>query len=231
MKTLRKLTGMMALALGTASAWAGGGGTGYVELEILMFGVNEAETDAGSVSVSCVFDTNAAPIVLTNALRWQSVKSSMVSSQGSLNAVPFQMGESETGFLYEFGDDEVVTADLTYFTISNRYRLFVVAGGQSLIFDVLNASPGFDAMMSSLPESLSQYQSSPMDPSYQVSLSSPSFTAAFPERESDTGLFAYKVTEVEAPVSDDCIADINGDGQLDFIDVSAFLQSFNSGCP
>lgn len=229
MKTLRALIGMMALAMGTASASAGG--TGFVELEILMFGVNEAETDAGSVSVSCVFDTTAAPIVLTNALRWQSIKSSMVSSQGSLSDVPFQIGESPSGFLYEFGDDEVVTADLTYFTVSNRYRLFVVAGGQSLIFDVLNTSPGFDAMMSSLPENLSQYQSSPMDPSYQVSLSSPSFTAAYPEGESDTGLFAFKVSEVEAPVSDDCVADINGDGQLDFLDVSAFLQSYNSGCP
>ncbi len=229
MKTLRALFGMMALAMGTASA--GAGATGFVELEILMFGVNEAESDAGSVTVSCVFDTNAAPIVLTNALRWQSIKSSMVSSQGSLSDVPFQIGESQDGFLYEFGDDEVVTADLTYFTVSNRYRLFVVAGGQSMIFDVLNASPGFDPMMDSLPEDLSQYQSSPMDPSYQVSLSSPSFTAAYPEGESDTGLFAFKVNGVESPISDDCVADINGDGQLDFLDVSAFLQSFNSGCP
>ena len=28
-----------------------------------------------------------------------------------------------------------------------------------------------------------------------------------------------------------CIADLNGDGELDFLDISAFLQAYTDGCP
>ena len=229
MKLLQTLVGIMAFIF--ASPHAFGLGTGFIELEILVFGTNQAQTDAGSVTVRCVFDTSVAPIVLTNALRWQSASTTVLSSQGSLSVVPFQAGESETGLLYEFGNGEVVTADLTYFTVSNRYRLFVVAGGQSMVFDVLNALPVFNPAMTSLPDNPTQYQSAPGDPGYEVSISSPAFTAAWPERPTDTGIFAYKVTIVPAPDAEPCVADVTGDGLIDFLDISAFLQSFNEGCP
>ena len=44
--------------------------------------------------------------------------------------------------------------------------------------------------------------------------------------------FSLTVREVPDPNEEPaCIADINGDGQLDFFDVSAYLQLFGLGCP
>lgn len=41
----------------------------------------------------------------------------------------------------------------------------------------------------------------------------------------------YTVRIVDDPRIEDCTADLNGDGRLDFFDVSVFLQLFQAGCP
>lgn len=44
--------------------------------------------------------------------------------------------------------------------------------------------------------------------------------------------FSISVREVPDPNPEpECIADLNNDGQLDFFDVSAYLQIFSDGCP
>lgn len=41
----------------------------------------------------------------------------------------------------------------------------------------------------------------------------------------------YTVRIVEDPRIEECPADLNGDGRLDFFDVSTFLQLYQAGCP
>lgn len=51
---------------------------------------------------------------------------------------------------------------------------------------------------------------------------------------SGPGIFNLSVREVPDPnpsTEPECLADLNNDGELDFLDISTFLQSYTDGCP
>lgn len=55
-----------------------------------------------------------------------------------------------------------------------------------------------------------------------------------PEQGFGQGRFFFTVREVPNPEPDpapECLADLTGDGQLDFFDLSAYLQLLQAGCP
>lgn len=111
---------------------------------------------------------------------------------------------------------------------SNMYwrgRLDTTPAGFDLaIFNVstlgVTAMPAFE---SPLPNTISGYESGG---AFRGSFTL--YDENFDGYRFNTSSVSVVITELVPPV---CTADINGDGVLDFFDISAFLQAYSAGCP
>ena len=81
----------------------------------------------------------------------------------------------------------------------------------------VTAMPAFE---SPLPSTISGYESGG------------AFRDSFTLFDDDFNSYDFNASSMSVVITEfDCIADINGDGVIDFFDISGFIQAFAAGCP
>ena len=183
------------------------------------------------VDYRMIFDTSAQPTAAGGALNFDPVFFDAIDSGNSgsdspiraVNPVDVNPDSPAPGLYYEPGTDRLVI--------------------HTLIDWLINTHPAgaFSPGMSSLPADPSEYDLDLDEQNASVSLISAffdqvdwtplnGFTTANQTNLSQ-GTFSVSIRVVEDPNSVQCDADLNSDGQLDFFDVSVFLQLYSNGCP
>ena len=163
--------------------------------------------------------------------------SPFVCDWGDINCLQYRPGSApRPGEVYE----PAALVTLTFTPSSRDFEIFAydLVGESDYLYYTDKPTGEFNSAMTSLPDSPLAYQiSDPSNAEAGIVASGPfgSFDASW-ERFGGFGLlgmshFAVIVRNVDGPPAEPCPGDLNGDGTLDFFDVSVFISLFNQGCP
>jgi len=187
-----------------------------------------------------IFDAGAAPDgVFPSSIDFNAVWGEAVETLGLATLASTSPFTIDTELL------EYIPADVifTYIQSSNTYQIRTSVNGEELNFRVTDPVGAFSLAMTSLPDDLGDYQlfiNNPFDEAGPVNFSmfSPSSGDggyALWEGECfscfNEGTIIVTIRVVDGPPQPECIADINNDGALNFLDISAYLQEYGNGCP
>lgn len=192
-------------------------------------GIGEGSAVDGVV----VFDTDKSPdFVFANSAVFLPESGKLYSgSSKSGGATPFS---DDAGLVFE---PTVMTyGDLTYYANSDRFTITLSNAGADVFFTVDTPSNGFSLSMDSLPDAPGDYEFAGSAGDFVSGFISVAASGSFSEASWSptagySGQVWYNVRVIEPEVTACSIADLNKDGAIDFLDISAFLTSFQNGCP
>ena len=180
-----------------------------------------------------VFDTDKSPdFVFASSLVFLPESGALYTGTGKAQAgSPFS---DDPGFAFDPTD--LAFADLSYFPASDRYSLTIANASTDVFFTVDSPANGFSGSMTSLPDSVADYAFAGgagdfVSGMINVLMTGASSSASWSPTSGYSGRVWYNVRVVEPEVVGCSPADMNGDGQLDFFDISTFLTIFGLGCP
>jgi len=168
-----------------------------------------------------IFDASAAPDgVFSNSIRFNAVWGEGLQVTGLLStSIPFEASPDPLGY---FPAD----VQLNYIQSIDSYQMSTILNGEPIIFKVDNPVGAFSLAMTSLPDAPGDYENN----NGEVTIITENGFGVWNSNFSFGTIFV-SVRIVEGPPEPECLADINKDGQLNFFDVSAYLQLFGNGCP
>jgi hypothetical protein len=202
----------------------------FIEIEVtgyMMAFIEEGYLPAG---FRVIFDTGAAPDVINgDEIEFRSVWGEAIDPFGQ---TPIDAPSAIDVFSSEL---EFVNADfvLIYDSAGDNYFInsSVIDGGNGEIqFRVGAPKSVFNLSMTSLPDTPDGYQRRENIPTRGISFVTTRGVANWAE-EASQGYISIRVRTVDGPPVETCPGDLNGDGVLNFFDVSTFLSLFNQGCP
>ncbi len=213
----------------------------FIQIEF----VGQAQSDSKllhPIGLRAIFDTSAQPIepnifepVSAEVVPWWSYPGTRYNPDLALPVVT-----NNIAIEYQPAQD----AQFRYYPDLKIYEISLEHDGFNYTVQVQGTKPGLTANMKSLPASSDDYGVSlpnmqgfmPRRIEYIANGPEGSFATAkwsnpIQDLINTTGHLQVRVTRVENPNADECIADLNNDGQLNFLDISAYLQLFSTGCP
>lgn len=183
------------------------------------------------VEASAIFDTDAAPVLEDGNLVFEAISGRAVAELGY--HMPFEVIEDEPD------DATFHDAQLIYSVAQGEFYLHVRGSTGPIVSAVLEVHPAgeaFTADMMTLPDEADAY--APGGEYGTQFISGGQFgrgVAHWDASQSptfDNGSIYYTARVLQALPPEMCSpADINGDGVVNFIDISAFLQAWHAGCP
>jgi hypothetical protein len=201
----------------------------FIEIEVTGYVESFSEELYFPAGFRVIFDTGAAPDVINgDEIEFLSVWGEAIDPFGQ---TPIDAPSAIDVFSSEL---EFVNADfvLIYDSAGDNYFInsSVIDGGNGEIqFRVGAPKSEFNLSMTSLPDTPDGYQRRNV-PGEGISFASSVGIANWSE-VFNQGFISMRVRNVDGPPVEACPGDLNGDGVLDFFDVSAFLSLFNQGCP
>lgn len=213
----------------------------YIQIEF----VGQAQSDAKElhpIGLRVVFDTSAPPVepnifepVSAEVVQWWSYPGTAYTP-----GLTLPMFTHNLAIEYQSTD----TARFRYYPDLKIYEIHTEFNGYGYTVQVQGTKPAFTANMMSLPSSSDDYGVAlpssqgftPRRIEYiangpQGSFASAKWSNPVEGIINTTGHLQVNVTRVENPNADQCIADLNNDGKLNFLDISAYLQHYGDGCP
>jgi hypothetical protein len=213
----------------------------FIQIEF----VGQAQSDSKElhpIGLRVVFDTSAPPVepnifepVSAEVVQWWSYPGS--ASNPGLDLPMFT-----NNFAIEYQTAE--TAQFRYYPSLKIYEIYVLYNGFGYTVQVQGTKPAFTDGMASLPNSSDDYGVTlptakgftPRRIEYIANGPEGSFASAKWSNPVEgiintTGQLQVRVTRVENPNTAECIADLNNDGNLNFLDISEYLQLYGDGCP
>jgi len=201
-------------------------------IEIGVSGSLLADDGVRPVTVRAIFDTSAPPISAdATAVRFRAIDGDFIFSfDVPADAPMVNLDNNAEGIIYDLVYDQ--TNDRIRFEFGN---FFGSRTGKLVISPIVGP---MSASMNSLPDDPSAYM---MDASASDRSMSLEYTrvglAPLKALWTPSGFvtsdsaFSVWVDTAQDPNPDPCFADLTGDGQLDFFDLSAYLQLLQAGCP
>tara|TARA_R110000868_G_scaffold411617_1_gene706256 strand:- start:341812 stop:342501 length:690 start_codon:yes stop_codon:yes gene_type:complete len=115
---------------------------------------------------------------------------------------------------------------------------FGLAAGPTFHFFIIGTGPELDPSVMTLPDDPEDYLVSADAINSRVRVLIAGFDESVEMNEfgsmgvvlSRDGYIEYRVRVVDDPRVEPCLADLNGDGSLNFLDVSLYLQMYGNGC-
>ncbi len=213
----------------------------YIQIEF----VGQAQSDAKElhpIGLRVVFDTSAPPIepnvfepVTAEVVQWWSYPG-MAFNPG----LDLPMFTNNIAIEYQ----TAASAQFRYYPDLKIYEIYILYNDFGYTVQVQGTKPAFTDNMTSLPSSSDDYGVSlpssqgftPRRIEYiangpQGSFASAKWSNPVEGIINTTGHLQVRVTRVENPNAEECIADLNNDGKLNFLDISAYLQLYSDGCP
>ena len=127
---------------------------------------------------------------------------------------------------------QIEFARLQYFPNGNTIALSALDGTNRGDLSITNMPSAFHSGMSSLPDNPSDWLPDPATTEYSGGTDSPTGLVFWTSGSGFIwGTITYIPIQLPSPSSACSPADINGDGVLNFFDVSAFIKMFQLGCP
>ena len=206
---------------------------GHIEIRADIRNPTDGFSDlAGDMSL--VFDTDAPPAIGDiGQLVFEAIRCDLNTPIENPASLPFSVGEPNALRTAEF-----ITAHLEYFPQSDVYQVTIsrMIDAQMVIMSLVVEKPvgDFSANMTSLPDAPEDYNfgGSGLDSVFVNLDIGPENEFAIWSTTSSFGAFSFSARTIEITQSVGCSpADITGDGQLNFFDVSAFLTLLSQGCP
>lgn len=183
-----------------------------------------------TVDARAIFDAGAMPSgVLGQFTTYDAIWAEVVNPMPSTRFSPMTVSTPEL--------HELTTAVIEHDTINNQYLVIVDAFDMQTVSFRVTAPMGFSPSMTTLPDEPVGYDVDPFQLGQMVIIHTDADdiqSGVVWEYTGFSGLnggFTASVQVVDGPPEPECLADINKDGQLDFFDVSAYLQLFGNGCP
>ncbi|MEX0877041.1 MAG: hypothetical protein WD114_06240 [Phycisphaerales bacterium] len=180
------------------------------------------------VEASAIFDTDAPPLLKDGNLVFEAIAGRVVA--GPSDPMPFKAIEDEPD------DTPIHGPQLIYSVAQGDFYLHITGSTGPAVLEVHPAGEAFTADMMSLPDEADAY--APGGDYTSQLISSGQFgrgVAHWDPSESptfDNGSVYYTARVLKELPPEMCSpADINGDGVVNFIDISAFLQAWHAGCP
>jgi hypothetical protein len=213
----------------------------FIQIEF----VGQAQSDSKElhpIGLRAVFDTSAPPIepnifesVSTEVVQWWSYPGTAYNPDLDLPMIT-----NNTTIEYQ----RDTPAQFRYYPELGIYEIYMRHNEIGYTAQVQGTKPAFTADMTSLPNSSDDYGVA-LPPSQgfiprrieyfangpEGSFASARWSNPFEGIINTTGQLQVRVTRVENPNTDECIADLNNDGALNFLDISAYLQLYGDGCP
>lgn len=187
-----------------------------------------------------IFDAGAAPdSVGPNSIHFNAVWGEAIESSALITTTT---ASSPIGVLS--GGYSPADVHFAYIQSSNNYRISAEVNGEFMDLWVTDPIGSFSLAMTSLPDDLGDYQVFFGNPTLDEA--GPVIFSMFSPASGDggnahwegdcldchnTGTISATFRFVDGPPEPECIADINGDGELNFFDISAYLAEFTNGCP
>lgn len=199
----------------------------FIEIDVIGAGNN---TD---IRLRAVFDPSAAPTsVAPGSIVFEPVVTQITNDEHVMGDPVRLVGISEAPLV------DARSAELLYSPTEQLFALVVFeVGGTATVMIMRGLLPAFNAAMTSLPDNPDDYLLNSSNPNRGMSLvrtSGPgTFVGVWTHSEGfvSGGAFTASVRAIDDPSGEECLVDLNGDGELDFFDVSVFLQLFAAGCP
>lgn len=244
MQRINNTTALLIAGFGmmTASSLAQDGP--FIEIEFVI--ADDTDIDAFEQHiVRAVFDTSIPPVQHFAGLAFFPLEATHTFMTRNPSAGPASVGNAASPPIHTF-DVQIgttpETSDLvmSYSSALDQLNFFIVSNDQEVstfataAFTVLSPISGFSIDMASLPEDPNAYLAD-LDAGGNTGyaadghgqfLISPRWSPS-----NEIGEIAYRVRSVENPASNDCPSDLNNDGNIDFLDISAFLEGLADGCP
>lgn len=195
------------------------------------------ETNPGSVTIlnaRVVFDAGAGEIS-TNTFE-------LIDAEISIHQRPYAQfaGSIEPDpDRWTYTLDDLVQANLTLQSDSYGFGLFGDDDPFTLLINIFGSRPAMQPPLTTLPDDPAEYM---VDLNAGISgvdivLTMNGQTTELTELGNMGAVINrdatmhYTVRIVDDPRIEECAADLNNDGRLDFFDVSMFLQLYQAGCP
>ena len=179
-----------------------------------------------------IFDAGAAPVsVGNNSIRFDGVWGEAFETKGLPSIATGSPIVIDTALEYIPAD-----FDFIYVRSSNSYRISADVNGEYMDFVVIDPIGSFSLAMTTLPDDLGDYQVFSNGPVKYDSYSSINGDIGSARWEGGsggliTGSIHATFRYVDGPPEPECLADVNGDGELNFFDISAYIALFSAGCP
>jgi len=178
------------------------------------------------VTVKMIFDTSSPPDSSGPQLKFYPLTAGIWTTDSPL--------VQEVPDLDLNNPSTYTTQSLTYESAENAIflELYDFVNFQFYSFYIGNVTPAFNPKMDSLPDNRADWIPDPATVNYRAiyDLKGPwihwNSIAGY-----SGGFLSYSVEVLPEPSNACSPADMNEDGQLDFFDVSEFLQIFGLGCP
>ena len=178
-----------------------------------------------SVSVSMIFDTQLPPSPGPNGTLVFTPIATVLTSLSNPNPPGATTG-------IDLNNPPTVDfARLQYFPNGNTIALEAADGAGIGTLTISQMPSAFHPAMVSLPEDPADWLPDMGTTEYRAQTNLPSALSWSQALGYFGGVITYTVTTLPSPSTACSPADINGDGQLNFFDVSAFLDIFRLGCP
>tara|TARA_R110002073_G_scaffold207517_2_gene367534 strand:- start:2287 stop:3009 length:723 start_codon:yes stop_codon:yes gene_type:complete len=203
----------------------------YIEFHVQGQVHDSVNQNVVHVEYRMVFDTSAPPSLLGTTVNFEPVLVEAIQSGMSASTSPLVLQDPvvidpdspANRLLYDFATGELVIQ-----TLLDQLRISHPVGD-------------FHSMMTSLPDHPNDYALDLNEPGASITLvagffnqigwtPSQGFYDATPNNRSK-GSFTTSIQLVENPNTEQCDADFNNDGSLNFLDISAYLQLYGEGCP
>jgi len=200
----------------------------YIEIDVSGLVIGSAIPFFVPFGIRAIFDAGAAPdiaqpgFVQFDAVWGEAIQTTNSSGTPSL-IQPF----------VEFsGSNEYIPANvfLQYHQGINQYWIQCFLNGEHLLFSVDDPHAAFSDAMTSLPDVINDYQPGPMN-SQSLSFAADAGDATWNNFTGGSGTIITTLRFVDGPPQPECIADLNNDGALNFLDISAYLIEYGNGCP
>lgn len=189
--------------------------------------------DGGVADGVLVFDTDKAPdFVVGGSPVFLPESGAFFTGTGKAQVgTPFH---DDPGFAFD--PTNLAFSGLSYFPDSDQYSLSIANASSDVFFVIDSPAGGFSAEMTSLPDTVADYAfaggaDNSVTGTITVSMTGASSHASWSPSAGYSGRVWYNVRVIEPAAVGCSPADMNGDGQLDFFDISMFLTIFGLGCP
>jgi len=205
----------------------------YIEIDISGTVVTDGSLELVPFGLRAVFDAGAAPhTVDTDTVRFNAVWGEAVQTGALTNSsviAPFVLLQEPLEYL-------PADVELQYVESAFRYQMSTDINGENIQFWVDFGFPGdaWGLSMTSLPDAPIDYQMPEWTGVhlYYYTIIGHADWREYPQNGiPNNGTILVRVSVVDGPPEPECIADINGDGELNFFDISAYIALFSSGCP